>query len=93
MGINVLIVGSGGREHAIAWKLAQSSKLKKLWAIPGNTGIDNYAETVDIQETDIDTICKFVEDKAIDLTIIGPEIPLAAGITDMLTYQLSLIHI
>tara|TARA_Y100000996_G_scaffold198720_1_gene155866 strand:+ start:3595 stop:4860 length:1266 start_codon:yes stop_codon:yes gene_type:complete len=87
MGINVLIVGSGGREHAIAWKLAQSSKLKKLWAIPGNTGIDNYAETVDIQETDIDTICKFVEDKAIDLTIIGPEIPLAAGITDMLTYQ------
>ncbi|MFL2646065.1 MAG: phosphoribosylamine--glycine ligase [Dehalococcoidia bacterium] len=87
MGINVLIVGSGGREHAIAWKLAQSPKLKKLWAIPGNAGIDNYAETVDIKETDIDTICKFVKDNAIDLTIVGPEIPLAAGITDMLTHQ------
>jgi len=87
MGINVLIIGSGAREHAIAWKLVQSPKLSKLWAIPGNAGINNYADTVDIKETDINTICKFVEDNAIDLTIVGPELPLAAGITDTLALQ------
>ncbi|MBG93436.1 MAG: phosphoribosylamine--glycine ligase [Chloroflexi bacterium] len=87
MGINVLIVGSGGREHAIAWKLSQSPKLEKLWAIPGNAGINNYAEIVDIKETDINTICKFVENNTVDLTIVGPEIPLAIGITDNLNQQ------
>ncbi len=87
MGINVLIVGSGGREHAIAWKLSQSPKLEKLWAIPGNAGINNYAEIVDIKETDINAICKFVENNTVDLTIVGPEIPLAMGITDNLNQQ------
>ena len=87
MGISVLIIGSGAREHAIAWKLVQSPKLSKLWAIPGNAGINNYADTVDIKETDINTICKFVEDNAVDLTIVGPELPLAAGITDTLALQ------
>ena len=87
MGINVLIVGSGGREHAIAWKLSQSPKLEKLWAIPGNAGINNYAEIVDIKETDINAICKFVENNTVDLTIVGPEIPLAIGITDTLNQQ------
>ena len=87
MGINVLIIGSGGREHAIAWKLSQSPKLKKLWALPGNAGIEDYAEAVDIKETDINAICKFVENNTIDLTIVGPEIPLAAGITDTLNHQ------
>ena len=87
MGISVLIIGSGAREHAIAWKLVQSPKLSKLWAIPGNAGINNYADTVDIKETDINTMCKFVEDNAVELTIVGPELPLAAGITDTLALQ------
>ena len=87
MGINVLIVGSGGREHAIAWKLSQSPKLEKLWAIPGNAGINNYAEIVDIKETDINAICKFVENNTVDLTIVGPEITYAMGITENLKQQ------
>lgn len=80
--MNVLVVGSGGREHAITWKLAQSSKLKKLYCAPGNGGIASVAECVDIKAEDIGSLLKFAKEKDIDLTVVGPEAPLVAGIVD-----------
>ena len=82
--MKVLVVGGGGREHAIAWKLAQSPKIDKLYCAPGNAGIAQVAECVDIGAEDIDEICAFAAENAIDLAVIGPEVPLAMGITDKL---------
>ncbi|MDH5527691.1 MAG: phosphoribosylamine--glycine ligase [Nitrospirota bacterium] len=80
--MNVLLVGGGGREHAMAWKLAQSPRLKKLYAAPGNPGIAHVAECVDISADDIDGLLGFATREGIDLTVVGPEAPLAAGIAD-----------
>ncbi|MCF7955223.1 MAG: phosphoribosylamine--glycine ligase [Phycisphaerae bacterium] len=80
--MNVLLVGSGGREHAIAWKLAQSSKLDKLYTAPGNPGTAEYGENVDIDVNDIESLIKFAQSKDVGLAVIGPEDPLAAGIVD-----------
>jgi len=80
--MNILIVGRGGREHAIAWKAAQSPLVGKLYAAPGNPGIGEAAELVDIDELDMDALVQFAKQKKIDLTIVGPEAPLAAGIAD-----------
>ncbi|CAM4062754.1 phosphoribosylamine--glycine ligase [Geobacillus stearothermophilus] len=80
--MNVLVVGRGGREHAIAWKAAQSPLVDKLYAAPGNPGIGEVAELVDIDELDIDALVQFAKQRAIGLTIVGPEAPLAAGIVD-----------
>lgn len=82
--MKVLIVGGGGREHAIAWKLAQSPKVSKLYCAPGNAGIAAQAECVNIKAEDIDGICGFAKENAIDLAVIGPEVPLAMGIVDKL---------
>lgn len=82
--MKVLIVGGGGREHAIAWKLTQSPKLEKLYCVPGNAGISELAECENISAEDIDGVVKFAIAKEIDLAVIGPEIPLAMGITDAL---------
>ena len=82
--MKVLVVGGGGREHAIAWKLAQSPEIEKLYCAPGNAGIAQVAECVDIGAEDIDGICSFAKDNSIDLAVIGPEVPLAMGITDKL---------
>lgn len=82
--MKVLVVGSGGREHAICWKLAQSRKLEKLYCAPGNAGIAETAECVDIKAEDIDGICTFASEEKIDLAVIGPEVPLAMGIVDAL---------
>ena len=82
--MKVLVVGGGGREHAIAWKLAQSPKIDKLYCAPGNAGIAQVAECVDIGAEDIDGICDFAAKEKIDLAVIGPEVPLAMGITDKL---------
>lgn len=80
--MNVLLVGNGGREHAIAWKLAQSVKLGKLYIAPGNPGTAEYGENVDIDVNDIETLIMFAQSKDVGLAVIGPEDPLAAGIVD-----------
>jgi phosphoribosylamine--glycine ligase len=80
--MKVLLVGSGGREHAIAWKLSQSKKLTKLYCAPGNPGTAQYGENVDIADTDIEALVKFAQGADIGLAIIGPEDPLAAGAVD-----------
>jgi len=81
--MNVLVVGSGGREHALVWKIAQSKKVKKLFCAPGNAGTDELAENVDIAATDIKSLLHFAKDKKIDLTVVGPEDPLVLGISDL----------
>lgn len=80
--MKVLLVGSGGREHAIAWKLSQSKKLKKLYIAPGNPGTAMHGENVNIPDIDIEAQIEFAKDVGIDLAIIGPEDPLAAGAVD-----------
>src|SRR3989338_781576 len=83
--MNVLIIGSGGREHALAWKVAQSPKVKQIWVAPGNAGtaFENKTQNIDIKPTDINQLLHFAQEKHIDLTIVGPEIALAAGIVDI----------
>ena len=80
--MNVLVVGSGGREHALCWKIKQSPLLKKLYCAPGNAGISQDAECVDISATDIEGLKKFVIENSVDLTVVGPEQPLSLGIVD-----------
>lgn len=83
--MNVLVIGSGGREHAIVWKVSQSPKLKKLYALPGNPGTAELAENVSgISINDHSAVIQFCKDKQIDLIIVGPEAPLAAGLADSL---------
>jgi phosphoribosylamine--glycine ligase len=80
----VLVVGGGGREHAICWKLAQSPKIEKLYCAPGNAGIASVAECVPVSAEDVEGICAFAKEKAVDMAVIGPEVPLAMGIVDAL---------
>jgi len=80
--LKVLVVGSGGREHALVWKLAQSKSVGKIYALPGNAGIGQVAERVPGSVMDISAAADFAERQSIDLTIIGPESPLIAGIVD-----------
>ncbi|MBP9854764.1 MAG: phosphoribosylamine--glycine ligase [Candidatus Omnitrophica bacterium] len=80
--MKILIVGSGGREHVLAWKIRQSPLVKDLYCAPGNGGIAELAECVDIQADDIEGLVNFALKKRIDLTIIGPEAPLTEGIVD-----------
>ncbi len=87
--MNILIIGSGGREHALAWKAAQSSKAKKIFVAPGNagTGLENAISNVNIPADDIKSLAEFAKNNQIDLTIVGPEVPLVAGIVDHFTEQ------
>lgn len=80
--MKVLVVGSGGREHAICWKLSQDSNVDKIYAIPGNAGISSIANCLPFKVEDIDSIVKFAKENRIDWTIVGPELPLAIGISD-----------
>ncbi|MCQ4636182.1 phosphoribosylamine--glycine ligase [Anaerovorax odorimutans] len=80
--MRVLVVGGGGREHAIVWKLAQSPKVDKIYCAPGNAGIALDAECVAIKAEDIEGLRAFAKDHQIDLAVIGPEVPLAMGIVD-----------
>ena len=80
--MRILIVGSGGREHALAWKIAQSPKADEIYCAPGNAGIAKVAECVDIKVTDISSLLAFAIEKKIDMAIIGPESPLILGIID-----------
>lgn len=81
--MKVLIVGSGGREHAIAWKVAQSPKVDKIYCAPGNAGIEQVAECVPIGAMEFDKLAAFAKDNAIDLTVIGMDDPLVGGIVDV----------
>lgn len=80
--MKVLIVGSGGREHAIAWKVAQSKKVDKIYCAPGNAGISQVAECVPIGAMEFDKLVEFAKEKEIDLTVIGMDDPLVGGIVD-----------
>jgi len=80
--MNILVVGSGGREHAIVWKIAKSRRVKKIYCAPGNPGIAQLAECVDIKADDISGLRDLAIREKIDLTIVGPEVPLTLGIVD-----------
>ena len=82
MAMNILVLGSGGREHAIAWKIAASPKLGKLYVAPGNAGTREIAENVAIKADDFDAVAEFVRKAKIDMVVVGPEDPLVKGIVD-----------
>lgn len=82
---NVLLIGSGGREHSIAWKLAQSDKLRKLFTAPGNPGTAQFGTNVDLDPLKFEDVEKFVIENKIELVVVGPEAPLVAGIADFLS--------
>lgn len=82
--MNILLLGGGGREHALAWKLAQSPSLTKLWASPGNPGIAAHAECVALRLSDHEMVVDFARSRRIDLVVVGPEAPLVDGIADSL---------
>ena len=81
--MKILIVGSGGREHVIAWKIAQSSRVDKIYCAPGNAGITSVAECVPIGAMEFDRLADFAEEKKIDLTVVGMDDPLVGGIVDV----------
>lgn len=85
--MKILVVGSGGREHTLVWKIAQSPLVKKIYCAPGNGGIQQLAECVPFPDTDIDRLVKFADENHIDLTVVGPETPLALGIVDAFQSQ------
>ena len=80
--MKILVIGSGGREHVLTWKIAQSPKVKKIFCAPGNGGMAQIAECVDIKPDDIHALVSFAKTNRIDLTVVGPEAPLVAGIVD-----------
>ena len=82
--MNILVVGSGGREHAICWKLAQSPKISKLYCAPGNGGIADVAECVDIKATDVDAMVTWAWENKMDFVVVAPDDPLALGMVDAL---------
>ena len=81
--MKILVVGSGGREHAIVWKIAQSKKVEKIYCAPGNAGIAQIAECVPIGAMELEKLADFAEEKQIDLTVIGMDDPLVAGVVDV----------
>ena len=80
--MNILVIGSGGREHALVWKIKQSPRVAKIFCAPGNGGISALAECVPLKADDIAGLLSFARTSAVDLTVVGPEVPLVAGIVD-----------
>lgn len=80
--MKILVVGGGGREHAICWKLSKEKNVEKIYCAPGNAGIANVAECLNIGDTNIEELLKFAKENEIGLTIVGPEVPLVMGIVD-----------
>ena len=80
--MKILVVGSGGREHTLVWKIAQSPKVQKIYAAPGNAGIAMHAECIPVKADEIKKLASFARSKEIDLTLVGPELPLTLGIVD-----------
>ena len=91
--MRVLLLGSGGREHALAWKIAQSSALEELFIAPGNAGTKNHGKNVDIKPSDFPSIKKFVLENEVEIVIVGPEDPLVLGIHDFFLNDDELKHI
>ncbi|MEE1120645.1 MAG: phosphoribosylamine--glycine ligase [Prevotella sp.] len=91
--MKILLLGSGGREHALAWKIAQSKKVEKLYIAPGNAGTSNVGENVNISATDFDAIKDFTLANAIDMIVVGPEDPLVKGIYDIFSNDEKTCHI
>jgi len=85
--MKILIVGAGGREHALAWKISQSAHLEKLFCAPGNGGTATIAENVPIKDSDVQGLTDFALKERIDLTVVGPELPLTLGIVDRFESQ------
>ena len=81
--MKVLVIGSGGREHALVWKISQSQMVSETFCAPGNAGISDLANLVDIKADDVDGLLNFAREKKIDLTIVGPELSLTLGIVDL----------
>ncbi len=82
--MKILVVGGGGREHTIIWKLAQSPKTEKIYALPGNGGISALAECAPVKATDIDGVVRFAKEKSVDLVVVAPDDPLVMGMVDAL---------
>jgi len=80
--MRVLVIGGGGREHALVWKIAQSNRVRKIYCAPGNAGIAQLAECVPLKPTDVEGLLRFAEENQIDLTVVGPEAPLMLGLVD-----------
>jgi phosphoribosylamine---glycine ligase len=80
--MNVLVIGSGGREHALAWKIRQSPRVKRVFCAPGNAGIADVADLVPVAADDVAALARFAREEHIDLTVVGPELPLTLGISD-----------
>ena len=85
--MRILVIGGGGREHALVWKLAQSPRVEKIYCAPGNPGIGQIAECVNISVDNIKALCGFAREHNVDLTVVGPEKPLTDGIVDYFTAQ------
>src|SRR6202521_487844 len=81
--MKILVIGSGGREHALVWKIAQSPLVERLYCAPGNPGTAQLAENVDIKVDDLAGLLGFAKNQGIDLTVVGPELPLSLGIVDL----------
>jgi phosphoribosylamine---glycine ligase len=80
--MRILVIGNGGREHAIVWKLKQSPKVTEIYCAPGNGGIAGLATCVPIAVEDVDGLVAFAQEKQVDLTVVGPEVPLLLGVVD-----------
>ena len=91
--MKILLLGSGGREHAMAWKIAHSPKLEKLYIAPGNPGMASLGETVALSATDFATVGNFVIQNNIDMLVVGPEVPLVEGIADYFAQTPELSHV
>jgi len=91
--MNILVLGSGGREHAISWKLSQSPKVSKLFISPGNAGTKNVGENVDISVNDFESISKLVLENNIEMIVVGPEDPLVNGVYDYFANDEKLKHV
>src|SRR5438067_8793426 len=81
--MKVLVIGSGGREHALCWKISRSPLVNRLFCAPGNAGTSEIAENLDLKQDDFRELYKFAKQEKVDLTVVGPEGPLAAGIVDL----------
>ena len=81
--MRIMVIGSGGREHALAWKLAKSAEAETIFCAPGNAGTESIAENIQIAANDLPELARFAKENRIDLTVIGPDDPLALGIVDL----------
>src|SRR5215469_6651601 len=81
--MRVMVIGAGAREHALVWKLAQSSQVAKIFAVPGNPGMAEHAECVPLEVTQLAAIADLAEKERVDLTVVGPEVPLIEGVVDV----------